>query len=341
MGAPGQHLADQLEAAHRLCPPTQVHPHETTVNAIHADLPDDFQNPIAASHQSFRHSFWRDRRRKAFAALKSTHMSEKRILRFEQCGSDSWVYQSKEPEPRYRIRANKCRDRICEACNRDKRTTISQNLARQLPNQYLRLLTLTLKSTDEPLEKQIQRLISSFRRLRHSAPMRKRIHGGIYFLELTINSATALWHPHLHCICTGLFLPVHTVRSQWLKITKDSFICDVRFIKNPAVAAGYITKYASKTINTAVWNSPDHLQEALIALQSVRSFQTFGNMKQLNLSKPPPDDAEWIPLKPLGEIIFEANRGDPTAVKILNEITYNFEPTTDLEETPRPPPIPT
>lgn len=194
------------------------------------------------------------------------------------------------------------------------------NVARQLPKCHLRLLTLTIRSTATPLTNQIDRIYDAFRTFRNRKPIRKRITGGLYFLEITVNPDTRLWHPHLHILCMGSYLPVDLVRRHWFDVTTDSYICDVRYIKTPGYAAGYVTKYAGKTIPISVWRDPCLLQEAITAMENRRTFQTFGKMKHLDLSRVPDEDTTWTPIASLATIITQANAGGAIARDILNQL---------------------
>jgi hypothetical protein len=101
--------------------------------------------------------------------------------------------------------------------------------------------------------------------------------GGVYFLELTFNERTALWHPHLHVIFEGAYLPHPVAKSTWLDVTADSFVVDVRALNGASGAAGYVTKYATKAVGASIWTNAGRLDEAMGALAGRRCFQTFGD----------------------------------------------------------------
>jgi len=267
--------------------------------------------------QTFRHSFWSQKRVRIFDTLCTLYPGDKRLDTFQSCGTFAWVMKSKTRPGRYRIRTNKCRDRFCDACAGEKRRLIAANLARQLPKQTLRFLTFTLKSSAKPLNQQIDRLYHAFRTLRTRKHFKTKLYGGITFLELTINLRTGLWHPHLHVLASGQYIPKNDLQSAWFSITKDSFVTDIRIVTSPQQAAGYLTKYASKTIPAEVWHSPKHLAEVIEATSNRRTFNTFGTWKNLELSKTPDDKDDWIDIAPLHEILRSASIGDPIANDIL------------------------
>lgn len=314
---------------HETSAPTPLHTRRTywQVNG-EPDLPSStIDRSDEALHQTFRHSGWATRRKLIHTALARRYARTSRLEAFENCGSQAWVCRSNETPPRYRIKTNKCRDRFCDPCGREKRNLVAQNVARNLPSNPLRFLTLTIKSTDHDLSTCITKLLSSWSKLRNRAVIRRCIHGGLYFLEITLNEETQQWHPHLHALLQGSYLPIDVVRKHWWSITKDSFICDIRWIKSPGHAVGYITKYASKSIPSKVARNPDKLNEAMIALAGLRTFNTFGAWKSWDLSRCPADDAEWIVVGTLAVVIDEARNGDAECVHALNMLKkYDLEP---------------
>jgi hypothetical protein len=141
--------------------------------------------------------------------------------------------------------------------------------------------------------------------------------GGVSFLEITLNSQTRLWHAHLHVLFEGQYVPISWLRDTWLKITGDSYIVDIRPVKNADYAAGYIGKYASKAIDNRVIDDHERFVEAILALQATRTFACFGSWVHLGLSKHPETAEGWSPVRPLYLVILDAQRGDDVARSIL------------------------
>jgi len=94
-------------------------------------------------------------------------------------------------------------------------------------------------------------------------------------------------------------------------------VVDIRLVGDKKRAAGYVTKYAAKAIDSGVWQDPDSYTEAMAALAGRRTFATFGDWDGLDLSKPADDTTEWLPLAPLAEILSRAADGDAWAITIL------------------------
>lgn len=287
---------------------------------------DSVPPPLASS--DFRHSFWSFRRPRLRTALVRAKVSQGRLDAWDACGSCAWVLASQDEQPRYRIACHRCHDRFCEACAAERRRRISQNLQTALTKrldllsphhrtQSIRFMSLTLKSSDTPLKEQLDRLYAAFGRLRHRQAIARRLRGGIAFLELTLHPTTRQWHPHLHIVFEGDFIDQKGLSALWLKITGDSYIVDIRLLKCPSQAAGYVAKYASKGLSTRAVCDGERLAEAVQALSGRRTFNCFGAWSQLGLSNQPPLDGDWYVISTLPQLIERAQLGDPDARKIL------------------------
>lgn len=300
---------------------TSLDPEETTV----ANSPPIPESPYTEADRdlcrSFRHSGWAARRNKTHRALARCGFPAGRLDRFTECGSTAYVLKTPGPDPVYRIASNRCHDRFCVPCSTEKTRTIAANLKEHLPDMALRFITLTTRGTDQPLAVRLNKLYADFRRLRALLHSRKKISGGVAFLEISRNPITKQWHPHLHIIAAGTFIPQAWLRDRWLEITGDSYIVDVRLIRDRSEAAQYITKYAAKTLSAKVWNDHNALCEAITALSGRRAFNVFGDWTGFSLSKPPSDDVEWIYHETLATLIQNYRSGDPEAGRILSFLT--------------------
>lgn len=273
--------------------------------------------------KTFRHGFWERRRQATFEALQNIHDDNETIQRFGECGSKSWIMRNVEDPTLFRLKLNKCKNRWCEACNVEKRRTVRRNLQEQLPAGNLRMLTFTLKHRDGPLKDQIDRIYDCFRKWRNHRNFRKKIRGGIFFLEVTYNHEKQQWHPHLHCLVDSEFLVQLIMRQTWKLITEDSYIVDVRKITDTASAAGEVCKYATKVVSRSIWRFPKLLTEAMESLRGRRTFQGFGKWSKMSLSRVPEDEGEWEEIGTLSWFIQQAQNGNPKANEILNAICGN------------------
>jgi hypothetical protein len=197
---------------------------------------------------------------------------------------------------------------------------VSSNLVKAVEGRELRFMTLTLRSTDAPLSEVITRLYRCFARLRRDRGVGSCMVGGLYFLELTLNNTTLQWHPHLHILYEGSYILLRTLTNTWHRITGDSFVVDLRAIRNSKMAAGYIAKYASKAIGSNVVFCPEKLAEAISGLAGRRVFNVFGTWKSMQLSKAPEDGLLWTCIGHLGDVMRDAKRGAPAALLILRQL---------------------
>lgn len=314
---------------------SSVHPDETNVRFAPPCPLVPTDDATISLNQTFRHSFWKRRRSTTLAALTRQGVSLPVRQRFCYCGSTAWVLRDPDDSTRFRLATNRCRNRWCEACSRDRRRIVVANLRKKLEGRDLRLLTMTMIASSDPLAVQLDRLYRCFRIFRHRRRIRDRMTGGIYFLELTYNERTIRWHPHLHIIFSGGYLPHVTAKETWLDVTGDSYIVDLRSINGAAGAASYVAKYATKSVNASVWAHSDRLDEAMAALAHRRTFQTFGDWRELNLSHVPDDDTEWEPMCPLATLIREAQNGNADSRRILSGIANN----NDLDPLDLPQPL--
>lgn len=320
-------------------PLTSLDPRETSRGPIGPTL----------SSTDFRHSFWRDRRPRMRRALQNAGAPAHRLTAWDRCGSCAWILLHPEHPGRARLVCHRCHDRFCEACQAERRRRVCRNLQDALTTRYrvkhphtavprLRFLTLTLRSSTAPLREQLDRLYSCFGRFRHRKAIQRVMQGGISFLELTLNPRTRLFHPHLHILFEGDYLPQKVASDTWKSVTEDSYIVDIRAIKTIAQACSYVAKYASKGIGPSVLNSPNHLTESIEAVSGRRIFNTFGSWSQLGLTDQPPPEDGWYPIGTFADLQSRRHAGDPAAIRIFRILSgENPDEPLDHEPTARNP----
>lgn len=273
-------------------PLTSVHPLESTVDRplALASVEDDCQA------YSFRHSSWAPTRARVWAALQALSPSPtvkyERLDRFASCGRRAWIMQHTAEPARFKFVIDSCHDRFCVPCGNHRATVIAENLARRLGPGPYRFLTLTLRSANSPLSDQLDRLFNSFRKLRQRAFWRERVAGGAAFFEVTWLPDTLHWHPHLHVIIAGTFLPHAMLKAAWLDITGDSNIVDIRFIRTRETVIHYCSKYATKPLHPSVVRHADTLRNAIHALSGRKLVNPFGDWAKWALLKEP-SDGHW------------------------------------------------
>lgn len=273
--------------------------------------------PASAWETSFRHSHWQERRAKIRQVMQRTAASSFALDRWDNCGSDAFVEWS-ESEKKHRVRANYCHSRHCEPCMRAKANKMAANLKarlRERPQGKYRFVTLSLKHTDAPLVDQIRRLYLGFRKLRQAKLWKRSQRGGVFILE--VKRGAAGWHPHLHVIAEGDWLPQRALSEAWLKVTGDSFIVDVRLLKTGDDAAHYVCKYITKGTSVDVWSNPELGAEWISATRGVRTAATFGTWRGFKLLQLAQSADDWAPVDRLDTLIARARAGEEHAALLI------------------------
>jgi hypothetical protein len=282
--------------------------------------------------EQFRHSGWMPLRRRVIAAMASLpEISERRQSAFRSCGCDAHVeyrfLSCGGVAKDYRIRSTKCHDRFCVPCSNARASRIQSSLLQHMYGRTsMKLLTLTLRASTADLTSILDRITRCFRLLRNRPVWKKNVQGGCAIIETKLGSGSKEWHVHFHVLLESKYLPHATLSAEWLKITGDSSIVDIRPMQAHGGGVQYITKYVTKAADSSIVMSPRHLAEAIIAFTSRRLISTFGTWRGLQLSESPDVEevsvraSSWTTLGSLNEILVRAARGDPEAVGIVRII---------------------
>ena len=217
-----------------------------------------------------------------------------------------------------RIASQSCHLRHCPLCTRTRTLTIKGNVTHWLKTaRYPKILTLTLKHSDLPLRQQIDRLYESFKALRRRKLLSKTCTGGVWFFQVKKSKTDGKFHPHIHCLVSGGFIPQNKLAKAWFKITGDSHVVDVRMVKDPVTAARHVSRYAANPCSLR----PLTLDECVLvarALQKRRLCGTWGICRKLKLtSKPEIDIKGWYSIGSWNAV-FETHKTDPNAKAILD-----------------------
>lgn len=297
---------------------SSVHPQETPVTAnnatpcvVNADHPPSLST-------SFIHSGWLPLRQRTYDALKAAKFSWNSLDCFAGCADSAWVLQEVERPACYKIVRDYCHNRWCRVCSAKRGHVIQRNLAALIAHKEIRLLTLTVQSTNQTLSDCLLKLYRGFRRLRASAIWKERVDGGIFVTEIKWSERSGVWHPHLHCIIEGRFLPHADIKRNWLRATGDSSIVDIRPIRDKAGAAGYVTKYLSKPCDASVSDDPERFAEAVTALKGRRLCGAYGGWKSAKLTENKPERATRK-VGHINELRLQASDGDENAKRFMKE----------------------
>lgn len=294
----------------------------------HLDDHPDYHERSATDHATdphtlsvtFRHSGWLRNRGLIAASLYRTEQPSSRRRNFANCGSDTYVLRSTEYPDVYRLAGSACHDRFCLPCAQERSRAIALNVLELTEGRQTRFLTLTLKASSNPLSTQLDKLYASFQALRRRKLWKQKVSGGVAFLEVTWSEAHETWHPHFHILIEGSYLPHQQLKKLWYAITGDSFVVDIRFVRDLRTAAQYVTKYASKPFNNTFLNRAYLLDEILLALKGRKLLLTFGAWRGITLIQTPSEGA-WEHVAPLETIITNAANGDQNAELILRNLT--------------------
>lgn len=329
-----------------------VHPQESTLpveppaSGTDAEykVPTTAQDPTLKGPAAitFRHSGWNPARLRVIDALIATGASGGRIDMFRNCGGRAYVMESIAEPGNYRIACAKCHDRFCKPCARERAGMVSRNLLTYVEKKRLRFVTLTLKTHTEDLREELGRLFSCFAALRKRAFWKRHVVGGAALLEVKHNESSNRWHPHFHILVEGSYIPHAKLKAEWLHVTGDSSIVDVRAVTNNARITHYITKYATDPVDKSIQKDVDLIAQAIDAFRGRKSCTTFGSWKKLKLTEPS-ERTGWVSLRSLNTIIDEARRGIEESRRILNALwcyaPHQSKGDTDDAQSRAPPPI--
>jgi len=292
--------------------------------------------PAEPCETSFRHGGWATTRGRVRSALMATGSPTARIDRFDNCGSGAVVEQCTE-SGKVRVCSNHCHDRFCKPCAESRSKIIASNLANHVEGKEVRFITLTVKHTHQRLSVQIDRLYTCLRNLRARGFWKDHVDGGAAFVEIKVAKDGQVWHPHLHLIVEGKYVPQKRLSDEWFAVTGDSMVVDVRYAHDTDEVARYVCKYASKALDSGVYRSENHLNEAVLALKGRRMCATFGTWRGIELEKLPPTEGDWRPVCTYVRLTRAAAAGELWAVKLLDRLTA-VAPTGEVQTRRTPPP---
>lgn len=284
--------------------------------------------PMASDDETtFRHSAWKTKRKLVRAALAACGTSDTTLDAFDQCGAEC-VVEYDQHQKKYRLRATYCHSRHCEPCNRAKANLLAANLRTRLlekPDGRYRFITLTLLHSETPLAEQIDRLYASFKALRNRPIWKETQNGGAAILETKWDRETGLWHPHLHVISEGGFIDQAQLSSVWHDVTGDSYVVDIRALKEEKDAAYYVAKYVSKGTTDDVWANQLIAIEWICAMKGRRAAYTYGTWRGFKLLQHAENTGTWVKIGTLNGIYRDARDGMTYAIRLLDTLTKEIQ----------------
>jgi len=216
-----------------------------------------------------------------------------RAERLNSCRTKAWFVRHSDTGV-VRVAANSCHLRWCPVCARARRNYISREVSEWLNTvTHPKFLTLTIRHTNAPLAHQVYWLYRHFSVLRRRKDFRKAITGGVWFFQIKKSTTDNLWHPHLHCLVAGEYLPRRRLSYMWTQVTFGSVVADIRSIRDPLRAAQDAARY-SACPGSLVGLSLADACELVGAMHRRRICGTWGSGRAVSLRPPRlTDQSKW------------------------------------------------
>lgn len=213
--------------------------------------------------------------------------------RLDECRTQAWFARDKETGD-VRVFSKCCHIRWCPMCAAAKQAYITKSTSDWLNEvKHPKLLTLTILHQDLPLKEQIDNLYNWFQRLRKRKKFKDRVTGGIWFFQIKISKTDGLWHPHLHCLISGLSIYHSTIKQLWQDITYTSEIVDIRSLIDKDKAARHVARYAARPSELVNMDISKQV-ELIEAMHGRRLVGTWGIARSVSLKPPVVEDkSRW------------------------------------------------
>lgn len=288
--------------------PTQLDAIETTGKARDYD-----------SYRSYRAGFVSEELKateELYSKIDSADCKD-RVHNLSECRLYSWFARDIESN-RVHVISNSCRLRWCPICSRGRTGYIIHNLTPWIRSLKVpRFMTLTLKHSNDSLSDQIAFLYKHFRTLRKHKWFSKYVCGGVWFFQVKLSKQSDQWHPHLHCIIHGNYLPKMGLSKLWDKITNGSKIVDVKMIRDAESTAQYVARYSARPAQLKDY--PLELRvEIFCAMHGRRLAGSWGTAKGVSLCPPKcVDKSKFVRLGSWSQVI-ERRKIDADAKDIFD-----------------------
>lgn len=187
-----------------------------------------------------------------------------------------------------------CNTRICHVCNRIRTAKLMNGYISQLDKRSLQFVTLTLPNctaselpgTVKMMIKTVSNIVKVYR-VRRKQPLH-----GVRKIEVTYNSKSDTYHPHIHMLIDG---DGDGVIDEWLlRIpTAKKQAQDVRDADTDSLSElfKYATKFLAKT-GDEITVYVRALDVIMLSIRGIRLFQPFGNIRKV--SEDVTDDLESV-----------------------------------------------
>ncbi len=193
-----------------------------------------------------------------------------------------------------RVPTYRCRHRLCPCCAHERTQTAVRRMMPRLsafaasqPHLRAALLTLTVKSSFDPLETHYAMQRAWFKKLRRSKKWKQYVAAGIVAFDTTFDDQKG-WHLHMHALVfLRDYYPQKLIAEQWKKITLGfGLVVDIRAVDELKNGVVEVLKYAMKPADVAEMGVQQ--VKEFEAMRRKRMFESFGELVGLKL----PDDDE-------------------------------------------------
>ncbi|MCJ7457769.1 MAG: protein rep [candidate division Zixibacteria bacterium] len=203
----------------------------------------------------------------------------KEASRFSECGVGYIVLKCENEEHHHTVRFGlsfHCELRICTRCSRKRASQVRKEIGvilKHVPKTKTHkfcLLTLTQNMSKDQLltPESLRQFNKNFRTLINHFYLKKKQCGAIATLEIGKG-----FNIHAHILVYGPYIPQKAISEKWLEITGDSYIVDIRMVRDQNVVVSYLTKYISKPPSFA---EPNDYILYLKAIKRIRRLHRFG-----------------------------------------------------------------
>lgn len=261
--------------------------------------------------------------------------AEDRLQRFRDCGK----YISIDPESGQILKANFCKQRLCPVCNYISSCIAWHKISKSIsfiranhPAVQFVFMTVTIRNcTADELSKKLDEVLQGFRRLTNRKTWKDRTLGVLRGLEITYNSKSQTYHPHIHMLVAvegdyfsrenKKYIDIETLRKWWTESARLDYHVqvDIRKVDSEDNAVAEVAKYAVKTADILKTDSDDEQIKATYTLHQCiygrRLKATTGvfktAFKELKLG-----DLDELELDSVGahesavDLIFDDNKAD-------------------------------
>jgi len=214
-----------------------------------------------------------------------------KLDQFEQCRTRAWFIRNSDTG-RVRLASKQCRLRWCFHCAEARQQFVTSAVMPWFMTiRRPKLLTLTLKHNQKPLEEQIAFLYKCFTKLRGRKILKDACRGGVWLFQITFNSKRQEWHPHIHALIDSDFVNNNDLKQVWKKITQGSTIIHIRCVDDPEKTLKHNARYAARPVSLLSIPESRWL-ELHNGFFGKRICGTWGTAKVVSLRPKKPEDVK-------------------------------------------------